>query len=175
MSWVRRLVAAAEERKGGENAISESVCWYVLGMAGACPRPPYLFFEVHLLKYFAKLPFQCKMVVHGPKPRITFLGSTAAGLVSPEWGNFISSAGRHLCLLVPGDHVQSSVGVSEMGTRCCSAVAEVQNHDVSWFACCHISSGIMLGQLVHNPSANPPVAVVSCQWVSCLPAHSCYP
>lgn len=34
------------------------------------------------------------MVVHGPKPRITFLGSTAAGLVSPEWGNFIPSGGQ---------------------------------------------------------------------------------
>lgn len=27
------------------------------------------------------------------------------------------------------------------------------------------------GQFVHSPSANPPVAVVSCQWVSCLPAQ----
>lgn len=43
---------------------------------------------------FWKVTLPCEMVVHGPRPRITFLGSTAAGLVSPEWGNLISSAGQ---------------------------------------------------------------------------------
>lgn len=55
--------------------------------------PPCLFFKAHLLKLSGKLPFSHKMVDHGTKPRINFLGSTAAGLVKPESGNIISSTG----------------------------------------------------------------------------------
>lgn len=66
--------------------------------------------------------------------------------------------------------MQSSVGLSEMGTRYCSAVAEMQNLGVLWFACCHISSGITRS-VCAQPKCKSSWAVVSCQWVSCLPAQ----
>lgn len=140
VSWVRKLVAAAEERNRGENAISESACWYVSEMVGLRPRPPSLSFEIHLLKRFGKLPFPSKLVVHGPKPRITFLGSTAAGLVSPEWGNLIFSAGQTLVAADSGRsraELCGNIRNIRMGTRCCTAEAEVHSLDISWFACCH--------------------------------------
>lgn len=55
---------------------------------------PCLFFKAHLLKLSRKLSFSHEMVVHGSKPGLTFLGSTAAGLVRREWGNIISSTGQ---------------------------------------------------------------------------------
>lgn len=124
-----RLLHSLLDSPSDDSVTRQTLPYHHCSMSHFCLR---LFFRAHLLKLCGKLFFSPKMVAHGTKPRITFLGSTAAGLVRSERGSILSSTGQRLSvampsqppqgdgvwwLLIPGEHVQSSAAMSEVGSR----------------------------------------------------------